>query len=351
MPDNPKPRTILIRAPNWVGDVVMATPAFRSVRKTFPSARITLLIKRYARGLVNDCPWFDEIVEYDPAGRHLGARGYASLVRDLRRRRFDLALILVNSLRGTMEAILAGARRRVGYDRNGRRLLLTDRVPPPTESGKIVPQNMVEYYLHLCEAIGCPPESTREELFVRPEIDRRAEEFLLKHGRDASKPLIGINPGAAFGSSKCWLPERFAQVADAIIDRHGCDLLICSAPSEKEIARAIEAGMKHRPINPCDDNPGLEVYKAIIRRMRLLITNDTGSRHVAVAFGVPVVVIFGPTDPRYTDVNLERTQIVTAHAPCAPCQKKICPTGTHRCMKDVTAQMVMDAVDRMMGEG
>lgn len=351
MTDQPiSPETILIRAPNWVGDVVMATPAFRAVRNNFPSARISLLIKKYAKPLIDDSPWFDEVIEYDPGGEHQGVRGFLRLVGRLRRSRFDLALILVNSLRGAIEARLAGARRRVGYDRNGRRMLLTDAVAPPTENGEIVPQNMVEYYLRLCTQIGCPPEPTREELFVRDEIDLRAEEFLASHGRDPSKMLVGINPGAAFGSSKCWLPERFAEVADLIIERHRCDLLICSAPSEKEIAKAIESQMTHRPINPCDDNPGLEVYKGIIKRMRMLITNDTGARHIAVAFGVPAVVIFGSTNTRYTDVNLEQTTIVSAGVDCAPCQEKLCPTGTHQCMQAVTVEMVMEAADELLGK-
>jgi len=344
------PKHILIRAPNWVGDVVMATPAFRSVRKAFPDARITLVIKSYARAIINDAPWFDSVLEYDPGRRHRGAAGYAAFVLELRQCRPDVSLLLVNSMRGAVEARLAGARRIVGYDRGGRRLLLTDPVPPPRESGRIVPRNMVEYYLRLCTEIGCPPESTREELFVRPELESRADEFLARHGHDASRPLIGINPGAAFGSSKCWLPERFAQVSDTLIERYGCDVFICSAPSEKEIARSIQSLMKHRPVNPCDDNPGLEVCKAIVKRMRLLVTNDTGARHIAVAFGLPVVVIFGSTNTAYTDVNLERTRIVKAPGiDCAPCQKKICPTGTHRCMKEVTAGMVIEAVDEMMG--
>lgn len=342
------PERILIRAPNWVGDVVMATPAFRAVRETFPQAHISLLIKKYARAIINDSPWFNEVIEYDPSVEHRGIRGFGRLIKQLRRGRFDLALILVNSLRGSVEAYLAGAKLRVGYARNGRRLLLTDAVQPPTENGRIVPQNMVEYYLRLCTEIGCPPQDVCEELFVRDEIDKRAEDFLLKHGQDVSRPLVGINPGAAFGSSKCWFPERFAAVADAIIERHGCDLFICSAPSEGAVARAVEDAMHHKPINPWDDNPGLEVYKGIIRRMRLLVSNDTGARHIAVAFGVPVVVVFGSTNTRYTDINLEQTTIVTANVPCAPCQKKICPTGTHDCMKAVTPEMVIAAVDERM---
>ena len=344
----PKAQTIIIRAPNWIGDVVMATPAFRAVRNHFPGAHVSILIKKYARSLINDSPWFDEVIEYDPAGEHRGIGGYIRLVRGLRKRRFDLALILVNSLRGAAEAYLAGARRRAGYNRNLRRVFLTELVPPPIENGRIVPQNMVDYYLRLCREIGCPPESTREELFVRPEIEARADDFLARHGHNPAKMLIGINPGAAFGSSKCWLPDRFAHVADALIERHGCNVFICSAPSERAIARQIESHMQHRPMNPCDSNPGLEVYKAIIKRMQLLITNDTGARHIAVAFGVPVVVVFGSTNTRYTDVNLDRTLIVKADASCAPCQKKICPTGDHRCMKDVTTEMVLAAVEKAL---
>jgi len=346
----PPPSKILIRSPNWIGDVVMATPAFRAMRRAFPDAHIALLIKKYARQVIDDAPWFDEIIEYDPAGRHRGALGSLRLISELRSRRFDTALVLVNSIRGALEAFFSGATHRIGYARNARRRLFTVAVEPPVSAdGKIIPQNMVEYYLRLCAQIGCTELELREELFVREEIDRRAEEFLLKHGRDASKPLIGLNPGAAFGSSKCWLPERFGQVADACIERFGCDVFICSAPSEREVARAVEANMQHRPINPYDDNPGLDVYKAIIKRMRLLVTNDTGARHIAVAFGVPVVVIFGSTDLRYTDVNLEQTTIVSANVSCAPCQKRICPTGTHECMKAVSADMVIDAIAGRLG--
>ena len=339
---------ILVRSPNWVGDVVMATPAFRCLRRNFPGAHISVLVKNYSRQVIEGGPWFDEVIEYDPEGAHRGVLGYLRLVRRLRRGRYDLAIVLVNSQRGALEALLSGARERVGYDRGGRGWTFTKRIPPPRENNRNVPINMVDYYLDLCYAVGCSEESRQTELFTTPEGEAQAEEILHSHGWEPSRMMIAINPGASFGSSKCWPPEYFASTADLLIERHNCQIIIFCAPKERAIAQAVASRMKHPVINPCGHGVTLHNLKAITRRCRMLITNDTGPRHYAVAFGLPVVCIMGSTSPRYTDVNLEKTTKVSVEVHCGPCQQKVCTQPEHICMTRVTPEMVLDAADDLL---
>ena len=341
-------KRILVRSPNWVGDIVMATPAFRCLRRCYPDAHITVLIKKYGRKVIKAAPWFDEVIEYDPDGAHKGFKGHLRLLAQLRACRFDLAVCLLNSQRGAAEALLCGARERVGYDRNGRGWSLTRPVPPPRSQGQIVPVNMVDYYLELCYAAGCSEEPRDTELCVTPDGEQQAEAILERLGRDYSKPLIALNPGAGFGSSKCWGPDYFAAAANQLVEQHNCQIIILSAPSERAIAEAIEAAMKHPVMNPIDAGVDLHNLKSIVRRCRLMLTNDTGTRHYAVAFGLPVVVIMGSTSPRYTDVNLEKTIKVSVDVPCGPCQRKVCTQPEHICMTRVTPQMVVDAVNELL---
>ena len=234
----------------------------------------------------------------------------------------------------------------MGYDRNCRGWLLTDRIDPPRRDGRIYPENMVDYYLRLCTHLGCPPEEKRVELHLSAEAEALAESRLREFGIREGH-VIAINPGAKFGSSKCWLPERFAEVADALIERTGDHIVILSAPGEAEIVQAIEGHMRHSTIPLYPTGAGLNYLKSVIRRCRLLITNDTGTRHFAVAFGLPVVVIMGSTQSSYTDVNLEKTIIVRVEVDCGPCQKKVCRTD-HRCMTRITSEMVLAAAEEAL---
>jgi len=331
---SPDVQRILIRLPNWIGDVVMATPALRAIRKQFARAHITVMVKPYAREVIEPGPWYDEIVEA-PLTR--------ASCRRLRRPPIDLHLSLPNSFRSAWEAWRMGAKRRVGYHRNRRGWLLTDRIDPPRRDGRIYPENMVDYYLRLCAHLGCPPEDKRVELHPSPDAERLAEARLRALGIEDGC-LVAINPGAKFGSSKCWLPERFAEVADALIEGAGAQIVILSAPGETEIVQAIKSRMRHSPIPLYPTGSRLNYLKSVIRRCRLLITNDTGTRHFAVAFGLPVVVIMGSTQSSYTDVNLEKTTIVRVDVDCGPCQEKVCPTD-HRCMTRITSEMVLEAAE------
>jgi heptosyltransferase-2 len=329
-----------------VGDVVMATPAFRALREQYPKAHLALLCKPYVRPILNGCPWFDEWITYP--GRGLGE--FARLVRRLRRERFDLAVILPNSFRSAAEAWLGGVRRRVGYARRGRRRawLLTDPVAPPTdEHGRFQPQNMVDGYLRLCAHLGCENPSQREELFITPECQARADALLRKYAVGAGTRLVGLNPGGAFGSSKLWPADRFAAVADALVERHGVRIILFGSPSERPLVETVARAMKHPPILPEQGDLDLDVLKPLVKRCALLVTNDTGARHFAVALAVPLVCIMGSTSPAYTAVNLERQAIVRVDVDCGPCQEKVC-TQDHRCMTRIPPEMVLAAAEGLL---
>ena len=335
---------IIVRCPNWVGDVVMATPAFRALRENYPAAHLALVLKPYVQPILHGAPWFNELVPYE--GRGLG--NFWRLVRRLRRERFDLAVILPNSFRSALEAYLGGARRRFGYDRRYRGILLTDPIAPPRDAkGRFVPRNMVDYYLTICQHLGCQNLSQREELFVTEECQRRADDLLDKHGIGPEAKLVGLNPGGAFGSSKLWPADCFAAVADALAERTNFRIILFGSPAERPILEAVAKGMQHEAILPEPGELDLDTLKPLVRRCSLLVTNDTGARHFAVAFDVPVVTIMGSTSPLYTNANMERQIVVRVDVDCGPCQKKACTTD-HRCMKLITPEMVLAAADTLL---
>ena len=202
---------------------------------------------------------------------------------------------------------------------------------------------MVEYYLKLCEELGLEASSRKTELFVDEESEQRAEELLGQYGIGDGRPVAAINPGAAYGSSKLWMPDRFARVADMLVRQKGCDVVLLGGPNEKEIARAIAGTARASVANLAEEDIELDLLKSVIRRCDLMITVDSGPRHFAVAFDKPVVVLMGPTDPRYTNSNLEKTIVVRIDdLDCAPCHIKRCPTD-HECMKRITPDMVFKA--------
>ncbi len=339
------PRRILGRCPNWVGDLVMAGPALRALRATFPEAEITLLLKPSLAGIVEGAPWHDRVIPLHTYGRERGPRGTWHAAAALRRERFDLGVLLPNSFSSAWLMRLGGVDRILGYARNARSLFLTDRVPPPRERGRIVPVPMTRYYLDLVAPLGCPAGRNDLELFVTPEESSEVDALFRRLDLSAARPLVAITPGASFGASKMWPPDRFAQAADTLLSRHGGAACLFPGPGEEETAERVAKAMRQ----PVRIAPvvGLGVLKAAIARCELLITNDSGARHLAVAFGVPHVVVMGPTDPRYTSMNLERAVVVRREVPCGPCHLKVCPID-HRCMTRINVADVVAAAEAAM---
>jgi len=337
---------IVIFAPNWVGDAVMFTPALRAIRARFPRARIALLARPAPAAVLTPNPWTDEIL--------VDRGGWWANVRALRERRFDLAILAPNSFRSALLAFLGRAGRRIGYVRDGRGLLLTDRLPPPrAPDGSLAIVPALTYYLNLATALGADASDRRMELAVDDDDAAWAEGVLAEAGTDGKRPAVVLNPGASFGPAKQYPPDRFAAVADALIDRHDAAILINAAPDEQHVADAV-AGAMTRPtaLNLARMDNSLGRLKAVVKRAALLITNDTGPRHVAAALGTPVVTIFGPTDPGRTTIDYDRERIVRAVVPCQFCQKPRCPLPSgpehHQCLLNIAPADVIAAADELL---
>ncbi len=343
---------ILVVLPTWVGDAVMATPALRAVRQRFPEAHIAWTGPPAARLVLAGSPWVDEVLP-DPS-KGGGLRGLLKARRMLRRGRFDLAVMLSNAFRVALLCRLGGIPRRVGYDRDKRGWLLTDRAPVPTAAdGSFEPTPAIRYYLDLTECLGCDVVDRTMTLSVEDTFAAEADDLFAQVGIDAHRPVVVVNPGASFGSSKLWQPERFAAVADTLIERRGAQILINVAPKETAIAAAVVGAMRHTPaVDFGKRGNTLGLLKAVIARANLLITGDTGPRHVAAALGTPVVTLFGPTDPDWTTIDFPDERIVRVDVPCAPCQKKLCPLPVgprhHLCMERITPEMVLVAAEQLL---
>jgi heptosyltransferase-2 len=251
---------------------------------------------------------------------------------------------------------MARIERVVGYERDGRGFLLTDKLLPVKERGKFIPTPIVKYYLGIAHYLGALHRDLRMQLFVTESEKREAQDVFTRCGlasdleRPAARglpPLILLNPGAQYGAAKCWLPEHFAALGDRLAIELGATVLISGAPRERAIVNAFISHMTHPAIDLSRAGTTLGSMKEIIRRCDLMITNDTGPRHIAAALEVPVVTVFGPTHPEWTEIYYGKERQIAVKVFCGPCQKKICPLD-HRCMTRITPGMVFDAATALL---
>lgn len=335
-----------MRAVNWLGDAVLTTPALGALRAARPGMKVTLAANPAVAELFRLHPGVDEILVYDKRGRHEGIVGLARMAHTLRRGRFDAALLLQNAFDAALLAFMAGIPSRMGYARDGRRLLLTRPVPVTEE---ILSLHHAEYYLRLLSELGLPrPESPALCLRVSEEEREATRTRLLNEGVRKGSPILGINPGATFGSAKRWFPERFAAVADALAEEWGASVVLMGSIPEMPLAAEIEAAMGRRPVNLAGRTTVRELM-ALLSLCSFLVTNDSGPMHIAAAFRVPQVAIFGPTDWRATSPWTPLAKIVRVEVDCSPCRRRECDRG-HECMVGVTADMVVSAARMLRRE-
>jgi heptosyltransferase-2 len=347
----PDVRRIFVRAPSWVGDLVMATATFERLRRGYPDAEIVCGLRGYLRPLLAGSAWFDRFLD-TPKAR--GVRGVLRQASELRSLGCDLAVVLPNSFETGLVPFLARIPMRLGY-RQGRPGLMTH---GPTarvrrrwfgHGPRRVPEPMPEYYSRLIDVLGLPEGRDRGVLVVTDDERARVASWLAARGLDDGRRLVLLTAGASYGASKLWLPERFAAVAAHFRSRPGTVPVFLAGPAEAqmvaETARSVGCVAAVDPVLPLDD------LKALVARSDLMITTDTGPRHIAVAFDKPVVCLMGPTDPRYTDYALERTTVIRRQLACSPCQRKVCPLRHHDCMRLITVDEVVEAAERLLGSG
>jgi heptosyltransferase II len=344
---NDPPASLLVRATNWLGDAVMTTPALAAVREGFPDARIVLLARPLVAELFRHHPDVDEVMIYERPGRHEGALGRLRLAGELRRRRFDGALLLQNAFDAALIAFLGRIPERAGYPTDGRRILLT--LPVPLTPG-ILERHEVEYYLCLLDGLGIPrPVPAVLKLTVTEEEREAMAARLASLGIERGAPIVTINPGATYGSAKRWYPDRFAAVAEALSAEWSARVVVVGSTAEAPLAGEIAAATRNPPVNLAGKTTVRELM-ALLSLSSFLVTNDSGPMHIGAALGVPLVAIFGPTDWRRTSPWSPLAKVVRVGIDCSPCRLRVCDRG-HECMLGVTPGMVIAAARQLLPGG
>jgi heptosyltransferase-2 len=328
-------RRILVREVNWVGDAVLTLPALEALDRRFPEAEISLLAKSWVSGLFAGHPAVDGIIEYRTGNTHRGVLGRWRLARQLSQEGFDLAVVFPNSLDAALIPWLAGIPRRVGYLTEARRLLFTHPVPRPSGSAG---RHQAEHYLGIVRALGGDGAPSLR-LPVTAEARERGERLLRDHGVGPADLCVALSPGSVYGSAKRWPAERFAAVADALVDQCGARILLIGSDEERPILEQVAARMRRPAVN-LGGRTELSALVGVLERVRWLLSNDTGAMHIAAAMGTPVLAIFGPTDAEATGPLGRHTRIVRESVPCSPCLLRECPID-HRCMTRVTVDKVL----------
>ncbi len=335
---------LVVRAPNWIGDAVMCEPALRGIRSLFPQAQLTLLAKSAVAELFIGYPAVDHIVVYNDRDIHAGLVGKWTLAGTLRRHQFDLAVLFQNAFEAAFLTWLAGIPRRYGYATDGRVFLLTDPVAVPDRAALL---HQVGYYWNLLKPLGLFGEPSVPALTVSAGEECAMESKLASAGIGPADVVIGVNPGSTYGSAKRWLPERFAEAARRLVNRVRQDegkeaaVMVLGAKGEESLGKSIAALVEAKSV-VLSGATTIRELMAATKRCRLLLTNDTGPMHIAAAFGVPVVAVFGPTDWRTTSPYGQEQSIVREPVDCAPCFLRECPID-HRCMTRVSVEQVYEA--------
>ncbi|MEC4679035.1 MAG: lipopolysaccharide heptosyltransferase II [Nitrospirota bacterium] len=341
---------ILVRAPNWIGDAVMATPSLTALRRFHESAEIVLLAKPTIAALFEQHPDIDRVMTYEDLGRHSGLSGLWRLSRELKHEQFDMAFLLQNALEAALLAFFAGIPNRVGYATDGRKFLLTRSIrkknPAPHRS---------DAYLALMGLVDAEGDSISAEekrppyLVVSSQERQTARDFLKSLGVPVKEgPLIGFNPGAAYGTAKRWLPQYFAALADQLIEEKQATILIFGARSEIEVAETILKQMKH-PAFVLSGKTTVRQLMACIKTCHLFISNDSGPMHIASALSVPQIALFGPTNAAATFSAGPFDLMVQNKVDCAPCRHRHCPID-HPCMTGLSVETVFTAAAQQLSQ-
>ncbi|MBI3940764.1 MAG: lipopolysaccharide heptosyltransferase II [Acidobacteria bacterium] len=339
----------MVRAPNWIGDAIISLPALKELRRLSPGARLSVLAKPWVADIYHAGGLADEVILFD---RSLfpGLAGIARLARHLRAHSFSCALLLQNAFEAAVIARLAAIPVRVGYNTGYRGFLLTCAVPLPRHAGAI---HQSFYYLNLLTAAGFSPMTYSPESGYQPDASLQLSEeqrlpaarLLQSLGISAARPLVGINPGAAYGPAKRWFPERYAAVADHLASRWSAQVLVFGSAGELEIAWQIERAMRQRPIVLAGRTTLLELM-GLIQHCDLFVTNDSGPMHLAAALRRPLIALFGSTDERLTGPMSCSAHVIHKPVECTPCFRRTCPIDL-RCFGQISVGEVCELADRI----
>ncbi|MFW8599946.1 lipopolysaccharide heptosyltransferase II [Desulfobacterota bacterium M19] len=334
-----QPRKILIRATNWIGDAIMTTPAVRTIRRNFPDAEISILVHPWVADVFSASPYIDRIIPYQKKSVHSGLSGMRRLSRELRRQNFDLAILLQNAFEAALIAKLAGIPLRLGYSRDCRRMLLSHAIGLKKQRKNI---HQVHYYQGLLADAGF--ELGPDELFLK--ISQENKDSAACFINSGKGPLIGFNPGAAYGPAKRWPAEKYADLAHRAERKYQARIMVFGTDDDRQAAAVIARRCKN--IIDLTGRTSLAEAMALIERCRVFVTNDSGLMHVAAALKTPLAAIFGSTNPVTTGPFSKNNIILRQPLPCSPCMETHCRQNNFACMENIEVNDVLTAVGTLL---
>ncbi len=328
-------KKVLVRGANWIGDAVMTLPALQALRRAFSEGHITVLAKPWVADVYRLSHLADEVFIYEDPGPHEGIGGLMKLCAHLQEEGFEAAILFQNAMEAAIIAFLARIPIRAGYDTDGRLFLLTHAVRRKKSVHRL---HQVHYYLEMIRALGVAVADHTPRIVPPGNIP-----FPLPEGN-----LIGMAPGAQYGPAKRWFPERFAALADLLSASLSAQVLLFGSKADKEVTAEIKSLSQHPPIDLAGKTSLTEAM-AIMARLRAFVTNDSGLMHVAAALGIPVVALFGSTNPEATGPVGSASRVIYHPVPCSPCLKASCPSD-FRCMESIHVEEVFSAVKELWEE-
>jgi heptosyltransferase II len=336
------PRNIIVRMPNWIGDLVMATPILSDLRKAYPDAHITAMCRSPICELLKEDPEIDELFCFSKAsgfGRRAERR---NIIEKLRKGNYDLGILLTHSFSSAWWFWLGKIRNRLGYECNGRRFLLTHSLPFPQN---IQNQHLVVTYKMLLEPLGIPISETPPRLYLSQKELNDGRVLLRQHGIPEGALVVGINPGATYGSAKCWLPDRFREVTERLLRDKDVYVIYFGDLATASLVKEICAGLTSRVVNVAGLT-SLRELSSLISHCDVILTNDSGPMHIADAIGTPIVALFGSTSEVVTGPYRSGI-LIHKHVECSPCYQRTCPID-FRCMKKIEADEVYEAINKIL---
>lgn len=339
------PKNIIIRMPNWIGDAVMATPIIADLRSQFPEAKLSALCQGVIGELLLHDPHIDEIISFQKLNGWIAHLKRSPLIENLQKGDYDLGLLLTNSFSSAWTFLRGGVKNRIGFSDNGRTLLLNQSFPFPSDMEKT---HLIQTYKTLLSPLGIPKSETKPYLVISKDEKFEAQKFLEKQGVPKNTQLIGVNPGAAFGTAKCWLPDRFHDTAKALLSDPSVWILFFGDAKGRSLTEGIAKGLGPRVINLAGKTSIRELI-SLISQLKALLTNDSGPMHIASALNIPLVALFGSTSDTKTG-PINRSLVIHKHVECSPCYKKVCPID-FRCMTRIHTDEVVNAIRRLLSDG
>lgn len=340
-----QPKNILVRMPNWLGDVVMAMPVLEDLRHFWGDAKITAMCQSNVSPLLAEDPHIDEILSYKKPSGWIHRHQHLSIIDQLKKGHYDLGILLTNSFSSAWWFWRGHVENRIGYKGNFRNILLNQAVPFPPNIEK---QHLVITYKMLLNPLGIPLSDTPPKLYLTSQEKQSAREMLQSKGIDVQRDIvIGINPGAAYGSAKCWPPDRFKQLTFKLLETPNVRIVYFGDQAGAPVVNDICKGMPEQVVNLAGKTTLRELV-SLINSCSIFLTNDSGPMHIASALGVKLLALFGSTSDVKTG-PYQQGKIIHKHVECSPCYKRVCPID-FRCMKRIEVDEVFQELQTLIKE-